>query len=140
MNRRVLGRGRLLAGLGALLTLVACFLPWYTVGGAAGGLPAISANAFDGAGIVVFVVAVAALALIALPYAAGDQPIALDRPASFLALAVVGLVGYGARVVQLWSQEALGLPDRASGLWLAGLGLLILLWGAIETTREHERA
>ena len=140
MNRRVIGRGRLIAGAGALLTLVACFLPWYTVGGEVGVLPALSANAFDGAGIVVFVVAVAVLGLIALPFAAGDQPVAVDRQAVFLALAVVGLIGYAARVVQLWSQNALGLPDRAPGLWLAGAGLLVILWGAIETTRDHARA
>jgi len=139
VNRRVIGRGRLIAGAGGLVTLVACFLPWYTIGGEAGGLPALSANAFDGAGIVVFVIAVATLGLIALPFAAGDQPVALDRPASFLVLAVVGLIGYAARVLQLWSQGALGLPDRAPGLWLAGVGLLILLWGAVETTREGDR-
>ena len=38
---RTIGRGRVVAGIGALLTLVGCLLPWYTVGGE-GGLPALS--------------------------------------------------------------------------------------------------
>ena len=84
MNRRTIGRGRVIAGTGAVVTLVACFLPWYTVGGD-GGLPAISSNAFDGTGILVFLAAVGVLALIALPYAAGDQRLGIDRPAAFVA-------------------------------------------------------
>ena len=46
--------------------------------GGDGGLPA-TYNAFDGTGIVVFLAALATLALVALPYAAGDRPMAIDR-------------------------------------------------------------
>lgn len=123
-----------------MLVLLASFLPWFTVGGAAGDLPALSANAFDGAGIVVFVAAVGILALIALPYAAGDQPVTVDRPVSFVVLTAVGLIGFGARLVQLWGPHALGWPDRAPGLWLASLGLLIMLWGTVEVVREPRGA
>ena len=139
MNRRTLGRGRILAGLGGLAALVGSFLPWYRVGGEANGLPAFSGAAFGvaGAGIVVFVVAVAVLALIALPIAAGDAPVAIDRPASFTVVAVVGLIALGVSVIQLWQLQALGLPDRAPGLWLAGAGMLIVAWGAARVIAER---
>jgi hypothetical protein len=136
MNRRTIGRGRLITAAGAILTLVGCFLPWYTVGGD-GGLPALSSNAFDGTGIIVFLSAVAILALIALPYAAGDQPLGIDRPATFVLLVVVGMAGFAIRIVQLVGLDALGLPDRALGFWLAALGLLIMAWGAAEIVSER---
>ena len=136
MNRRTIGRGRVIAGIGAVVTLVACFLPWYTVGGD-GGLPAISSNAFDGTGILVFLAAVGVLALIALPYAAGDQRLGIDRPAAFVAVVAVGVAGYIIRIVQLFQVEALGLPDRALGFWLAALGLAIMAWGAAEIAGER---
>nr|MBA2255245.1 hypothetical protein [Chloroflexota bacterium] len=93
MNRRVLGRGRALAAIGAIMTLVACVLPWYTTGGHPLGLPATSVNAFDGPGILVFIAAIAIVALILLPYAAGDQPLTVDRALSFAIVAGLGIVG-----------------------------------------------
>jgi hypothetical protein len=136
MNRRSVGRGRLIAGLGATIALVGCFLPWYRVGGE-GGLPPVSANAFDGAGILVFLAAVAVLALIALPYAAGDQPLGVDRPASFVLVVSVGVAALALRVLQLWGAGALGLPDRAPGLWIAAAGLAVAAWGATEMVGER---
>lgn len=136
MNRRTIGRGRVIAGTGAVVTLIACFLPWYTVGGE-GGLPAISSNAFDGTGILVFLAAVGVLALIALPYAAGDQRLGIDRPAAFVLVVAVGVAGYLIRIVQLFQVEALGLPDRALGFWLAALGLAIMAWGVAEVAGER---
>jgi hypothetical protein len=120
MNRRTIGRGRVVAGSGAILTLIGCFLPWYTVGGD-GGLPALSSNAFDGPGILVFLAAVGILALIALPYAAGDQPLGIDRPAAFVLLVSLGIAGFAIRAIQLLQLGALGLPDHALGFWLAAL-------------------
>ena len=149
MNRRVLSRGRRVAGVGAIVVLVACFLPWFRVGGDLGGLPAISSNAlagnqYFGAGIVVFVAALAVLALLALPFAAGDQPLSVDRPASFVLASAVGLFGYLASLAQLLVSGALlqdsrplFLPDRAPGLWLAALGVLIMAWGSWQTLREQ---
>jgi hypothetical protein len=136
MNRRSLGRGRLIAGLGALMALPGCLLPWYRVGGE-DGLPFRSANAFDGAGIVVFLVALGVLALIALPYAAGDQPLDVDRPASFVLVVSLGVAALALRLLQLWGAGALGLPDRAPGLWLAAAGLVVAAWGAAEMVGEH---
>lgn len=134
MNRRGLGRGRLIAAVGGTVTLLGCFLPWYTIGGQA--LPARSSNAFDGAGIVVFVASVAVLALIALPYAAGDQPIAIDRGRTFLVVVGAGILGLLLRAFQLAGLGALGLPDRALGLWIAGVGLAISAWGVAEILAE----
>ena len=142
MNRRGLGRGRLLVGLGALVMLVGCFLPWYTIGGAA--LPALSSNAFEGAGIVVFLAAVALLALLALPYASGGGRVALDRPLAFAVVASAGAAGLALRVVQMASQGLLrvdtALPDRALGLWLAAVGTAITMWGVAEITGERPPA
>ena len=75
MHRRPLGRGRQLAALAAIVIVVACLLPWWGVGGG-DGLPALSGNAFEGSGILVFFAALAVIALLTLPYAAGDVPVA----------------------------------------------------------------
>jgi hypothetical protein len=123
-----------------MLAVVGCFLPWFTVGGAAGQLPATSANGFDGSGVVVFVAAVALLALIALPYAAGDQPLTIDRAATYVVVAAIGLIGLLARLAQLLLQLSdLGplWPLRAPGLWLSALGVIVLVWGTGEVLRER---
>lgn len=135
MNRRVLGRGRTIVGIGAFVILVACLFPWGQTAGI--GLPPQKTGAFDGFGIVVFVVAVVLLALIALPYAAGDQPIVLDRPLAFAVTAGVGIVGFLLKLVQIIQSEVLGLPDRSLGLWLAGIGLAVVCWGVAELTVEQ---
>jgi hypothetical protein len=135
---RGLGRGRLLAAIGSVVILVGSFLPWYTVGGEA--LPAESANAFEGAGIIVFVVAILNLALVVLPFAAGDQPMAIDRATSFLALLGLGVIGLAVRAIQLYPENALGLPDDALGLWVAGIGLAITAWGVAEMYAEPARS
>jgi hypothetical protein len=142
-HRRSLGRGRWVAGIASVALLVGCVLPWYTAGGGT-GIPAISGNAFEGAGIVCFLVASATLALIALPYAAGDSPVSIDRWQSFALLAVVGLVAFAIRVVQLVTSPAgpsAMTPDRAPGLWISGVALLALAWAAFDlfTVRHGER-
>jgi hypothetical protein len=146
VHRRPLGSGRTLAALGALAVLVASVLPWYTAGGDPAGLPVIACNAFSGlcgnsGAIVVFVVALAVLALVALPYAAGDKPVALDRPLSFGLLAVLGLLAFGYAVLSFATQaELAGLrPDRAPGTWLAGIGLIIIARAAWTIGREPAR-
>jgi hypothetical protein len=143
MHRRSLGRARWVAGIASILLVVACVLPWYTAGGGT-GIPAISGNAFEGPGIIVFLVALATLALIALPYAAGDAPIAIDRWQSYEVLAVAGLVAYVVRLVQLVTSPAGPTsltPDRAPGLWLAGIALIALAWAAFDlaTSRHGSR-
>jgi hypothetical protein len=136
MHRRPLGRGRQLAVLAALIIIVGCLLPWWQFGGGAGELSRIQGNAFEGSGILVFFAALATIALLALPYAAGDRPVAIDRPLSYAAVAIVGAIGLLTRVVDLATKGALALPDRAPGLWLAAVGLIILSRAVYDLWRE----
>jgi hypothetical protein len=136
MHRRPLGRGRQLAALGAAVIVIGCLLPWWGFGGG-DGLPARSGNAFDGSGIIVFYVALATIALLALPYAAGDVPVALDRSLSFVIVVVIGWLALAIRVADLWTLGALGLPDRALGLWIAALGLIVLSRAVYDIARER---
>jgi hypothetical protein len=134
LHRRPLGRGRLIAAISAVLILVGSVLPWFRAGGS-DGIPPLEGNAFEGPGILVFLAALATLALVALPYAAGDRPIALD---SWWPFAIVALVAAAALVVRVLAiaSEAGGLatmlPDRAPGLWLTALGVLGLLYAAAD--------
>jgi hypothetical protein len=136
MHRRPLGNGRRLAGLAAFVILVACFLPWWQTSSDL-GLPPRSGNAFDGSGVLVFFVALAIIALLALPYAAGDVPVAIDRPLSFYVLTILGWVALAVRLVDLAlaNLDAV-LPQRAFGLWLAILGLIVLSRAVYHIGRE----
>ena len=128
MHRRPLGRGRVLALIAAAIMLVACLLPWYALGGD-GGLPTIEQRAFDGPGILVFLAALSTIALVALPYAAGERPVAIDSWPIYLLLLGMATIG-----VVLWPlidagrRETLSglMPDRAPGWWLAILGVVVL--------------
>jgi hypothetical protein len=138
MHRRELGRGRRLAIVGAIVILVGCLLPWYGLGGD-GGLPPLSYGAFDGGGLLTFLAALATLALVALPYAAGDRPSSIDRPLAYALLAVLAFAG-----LVLWISNALsdlsGLrPDRAPGYWIALVGAIILGRAAYEIALEPPR-
>jgi hypothetical protein len=137
MHRRPLGAGRRLAGLASIIMIAACFLPWWQTSTDL-GLPPRSGNAFDGSGVLVFFVALAIIALLALPYAAGDVPVGLDRPLSFLILTIVAWVAFTVRLagLALTNLDAV-LPQRAYGLWLAALGLIVLSRAVYNITRER---
>ena len=138
MNRRELGRGRLLAAIGALLSLLSMALPWWRVGGSP-GLPEVSGNGLSGAGIVVLLAAVLVLALVALPYASGDRPQSLDRPVGFVIATGLGVAGLAISVLQIYESGGLGafgLPDRSPGLWLVVAGVALMGWGASEIASE----
>jgi hypothetical protein len=142
-HRRSLGRGRWVAGIASVALLIGCVLPWYTAGGGT-GIPAISGNAFEGPGIICFLVALATLALITLPYAAGDVPVAVERWESYAVLSAAGLVAYVVRLAQLVTSPAgpaAMTPDRALGLWISGVSLVALAWAAFDmfTARHNER-
>jgi hypothetical protein len=140
LHRRPVGRGRILAGLSALVLIVGCIPPWWTAGSAAQGLPQISGNAFDGPSIAVFLVALATLALITLPYAS-DRPVSFDRWWAYAALAIVGWIGLGLRVIDLaLTPGGIGTmtPDRAPGLWITVVGLALLSRAAYQISREPE--
>jgi hypothetical protein len=137
MHRRPLGAGRRLAGLAAIVIIAACFLPWWQTSSDL-GLPPRSGNAFDGSGVLVFFVALAIIALLALPYAAGDVPVGLDRPLSFLILTVVGWLALAVRVVDLALANLDAVfPQRAYGLWIAALGLILLSRAVYDIARER---
>jgi drug/metabolite transporter (DMT)-like permease len=138
MHRRPLGNGRRLAFIGAIVLLVGCLLPWYTVGGD-GGLTPVVYRAFDGSGIASFVAALATLALVALPYAAGERPMAVDRGLSFLLLALLALVGVILWVPGLLEAPEGFLPDRAYGYWIAVVGTIMMLRAAYDIMLEPPR-
>lgn len=141
MHRRPLGHGRILATLGGVLMVVGCILPWWQVGGTPGITP-ISDNGMTGTGIVVFLAGIATLALVLLPYAAGDKPVGLDRPLSFAILAVAGWIAYGWRVIELARLDAFqfstpaALVTNGPGLWISAIGLIILSRATWTMTRE----
>jgi len=76
------------------------------------------------------------LALLALPYAMRDRRSSLDRPAVFAGLALLGLAGLALDLVTSWNEGWLGPPDRAPGMWLAGLGMTLATWGTAELFAE----
>jgi len=130
-----------MAALGGVLMVVGSVLPWWQVGGTP-GITAESGNGLAGSGILVFLVGIATLALLALPYAAGDRPLGLDRWLTFAILAVAGWIGFAWRVVELLMAGAFQFTTPAEvltngpGLWLAAIGLALLSRAAYVMTRE----
>ena len=144
MHRRPLGRGRTLAGLAGPLIVLGCALPWWQVGGTP-GITAESGNGLAGSGILVFLVAIASLAFVALPYAAGDRPVGLDRWLTFAILVVAGWIGLAWRIVELaligafQFDQPLDVVTHGPGIWLAALGLVILSRAVFEMAAEPAR-
>jgi hypothetical protein len=142
MHRRPLGRGRSLAALAGVLIVVGCVLPWWQVGGEQSGITPLSGNGFEGAGIIVFLVGIAAIALVALPYAAGDRPLGIDRWLTYLLLTVVGWIGLAVRFVGLLLDGAFQFTEPAQvftngpGLWLVVIGLIVLSRATYDMARE----
>ncbi|HYU49066.1 MAG TPA: hypothetical protein VEO91_03925 [Candidatus Limnocylindria bacterium] len=138
MHRRPLGRGRRLAAASAVILLVGSLLPWWTVGGT-DGLPPISGNAFEASGIVVFLAALATLALVTLPFAS-ERPVALDRWPAYLIVLGLAVIGYVLRVAGLILEGPLASlrPDRAPGLYIVAIGLAGLARAAFEINQEPE--
>ncbi len=99
-------------------------------------------NAFEGSGIIVFLIGVVTLALVALPYAVGDRPTGLDRAISYGLLAIVGWLGFGWRVIDLLLSGAFRFTEptqvftNGPGLWIVALGLAILSRAVYRMTRE----
>jgi hypothetical protein len=140
MHRRPIGRSRVLAAVGAVIALAGCFLPWWTVGGK-NGLPVLSGTGLDSLGILVFAAAIATLALVTLPYAS-ERPVSADRWSSYAIIATIGWLGFAYRVVDLATNRAFSFDEpadivtRIPGLWLAGIGLVILARATYEMLQE----
>ena len=142
MHRRPLGNGRRLAIIGAVILLVGCVLPWYVGRGRRWPAARSCSGRSTGPGIVSFFAALATLALVALPYAAGERPVAIDRGISFAILAVAAVAGV---VLFLFTSpgvlDALEglLPDRAYGFWISALGAIIMARAAYDIWLEPPR-
>jgi len=82
------------------------------------------------------------MALVVLPYAVGDRPLGLDRWLSFAILALAGWIGLGWRVIELAMNGAFQFQDptevftNSPGIWIAGIGLVMLSRAAYTMTRE----
>ena len=141
MQRRPLGRGRTLAALAGPLIVLGCALPWWRVGGSP-GITERAGNGFEGSGILVFLVGIGSLALVILPYAAGDRPIALDRWPTFAILVLAGWIGFAWRIVDLALigafkfGEPTDVVTHGPGIWLAGLGLVVLSRAVFEMAAD----
>ena len=143
MHRRPVGRARLLAALAAVVIVAGCLLPWWAVGGAE-GLPPIGGNAFEGFGLVVFVVALATVALVTLPYAR-ERPVGADRWPAYAILAAAGWIAFAIRLFDLLALRAFQFEQpadvftRGPGLWVTGIGLVMLARSAYDIYREPPR-
>jgi hypothetical protein len=75
---------------------------------------------------------------VALPYAAGDRPVGIDRWPAYLLFAVAAWVGIAYWMVSLVGETAPGLfPDRAPGLWIAIVGTIALSRAAYDIANER---
>jgi hypothetical protein len=135
MNRRALGRGRLLVVVGAVATLAGMVPSWWKLGRTSAS--ALSGNGLEGAGIIIFLGALALLAVVTLPYATRDGDSALDRPASYVLLALMAIGAFLFRIFEISRFANLGLPTDAPGMWLSGLGLVIVVWGVGDLLTER---
>ena len=133
--RRGLGRGRTLIAGGAVLAICSMPLAWLKVGGVV--LSAETASGFDGAGVLMFLAAVAMLAFIVLPYTMRGGRASLDRPIVYVVLQLAALAGLVAAIVKLLATEGSSLtPTDAPGLWLAIGGMALATWGVLELFAE----
>ena len=134
LQRRPVGRGRWLAAASSVIILVGCVLPWIRSGGSE-GIPARTMNGFDGTGVVVFLAALAVLALVSLPFAMGDVPVAIDRWWAYAVIAGLAAIGFLLRVFEALGWDGgLGmmLPDRGPGTWVTAIGVAGLLVATAE--------
>ncbi len=122
--------GRRLSAVGAILIVLGALPAWWTLGGGAGGPPAITGNAFDSPGALGFFAALALLAILIAPDAVGE-PLRFDWwpvHLALISLAALGflLAAYGAAVTATGSDLSLSTvfsPTRAPGLWITLVGL-----------------
>jgi hypothetical protein len=135
VHRRPVGRGRTLGIVAAIVMLVGCVLPWYAIGGGS-DLPMRQLNAFSGSGIIVFIAALATLAVVALPYAAGGTPVVLDRWPAYLFATLAAWIGIANWILSFLGDTAGVFPDRAPGLWIAVVGTLVLSRATYDIAQE----
>ncbi len=135
-----------MALIGAIVLIVGCLLPWYTVGGGLGELPV----ALDGPsmlpqalkypqGMIAMLAGLATLALVVLPYAAGPRQLAVDRGLVFGVIAAAAIASLVLWVVAVLPAPAGLLPMGAYGFWIAVVGSIIMARAAFEIGQEPPR-
>ena len=130
MSRRALGRGRTLIGLGAIVMVGGLFPAWWVIPRT--NLEPLGGNGLQGVGLVIFLAAMATLAVLTLPYASRDGYSPLDRAATYVVLGLAAMGAFLFRVYEINSFAAIGLPTAAPGLWITGAGLLIIAFGVAD--------
>jgi cation transport ATPase len=137
MTRRALGRGRLLLVIGSLVALVGLIPAWWFVERT--DLRPLTGNGFQGIGIVIFLGALAMVALVTLPFASRDGKSDLDRPSAYVLVGVAIIGAFLWRLFEISQSSGLQLPMQAPGVWVTGVGLLIVAWGLGDILTERPR-
>src|SRR5918999_1294574 len=126
-------RFRFLIGLGSLSMLASGVLPWWRAGGESVNgvwIPGVTGIGLEGPGIVIFGVAVGALAVLDIGYLRGRLGFILDSASVYLLLGIVAALALAVRGWQLWSVGYLPVPDSSPGFAVAAAGIGVLLFGA----------
>jgi hypothetical protein len=127
-----------MAAMFALVLLAGCVLPWWTIV-IAEGLPPTTGNAFDATGILVFLAAMAVLALVTLRLAS-ERPLEIDRLPAYVIILALGLIGFVVRLIGLFATGPLDQfrPDHAPGALIVIVGLAGLGRAVLEIYQEPE--
>ena len=127
-----------MAAMFALVLLAGCVLPWWTIV-IADGLPPTTGNAFDATGILVFLAAMAVLALVTLRLAS-ERPLEIDRLPAYAIILGLGLIGFVVRIIGLFASGPLDQfrPDHAPGTFVVIVGLAGLGRAVLEIYQEPE--
>jgi hypothetical protein len=119
--------------VGAIAALAGLLPPWWFVQRT--GQTALSGNGFEGAGLLVFLAALALLFVVTLPFASRNGDSSLDRAPVYSFLAIVAMGSFLYRVYEILQFGGLS-TTRSIGLWVTGVGLLIVAWGVGDVLTE----
>jgi len=133
-------RGRWVVAIGAIVIVGSSLLPWWQIGGGVGELSTQSGVGIsDGRTFLMFLVAVACLLLVTLPFAS-EKPIPIDHPVVYLGLLALAIFAYVWRVILLAQLLLVPWPpQRGVGFWLAAVGLILLARGVFEVFEERRQ-
>jgi hypothetical protein len=133
-------RGRWIVAIGAIVIVGSSLLPWWQIGGGVGELSTQSGVGIsDGRTFLMFLVAVACLLLVTVPFAS-EKPIPIDHPVVYLGLLALAIFAYVWRVVLLAQLLLVPWPPTSGwGFWLAAVGLMLLARGVFEVFEERRR-
>jgi hypothetical protein len=143
MNYTSATRGHWIVALGAIVVVGSTFLQWWQIGGGPDELAQNSGMGIsDGRTFLMFLIAVATLLLVTLPFAS-ERPISIDHPLTYLGMFLAAVASYLWRAAQLITNQPQSLlpwpPQRGIGFWLAAAGLALLSRGVFEVFEERRR-